>query len=324
MKFISWLWEIPLSVASWIFFHDMKFILGRLYTFALSRMTAEAYEWKTFSRQTLARPFVLPIIATKGPRWNTHAILLTAGPLEVEEKMSFDVAAAQASAASWSIVLYANPGYQTVASIESFDVAQGEQSRDVFLKPGLYSINARYFGVSAQPVAPSVRIDGIEALRATAIDRNANELYTDLYRRGGWFYLALHYYVFHMLRFRRFLPQSFVRREFLPVGDPGTTFRYGAIRAGEHLEIEGRPELLEHYDVYVTLYNRSSFPVASETIRDMSVSMAPVSGDGFYLFRLRRKAQTDAGYRDEWLNVQAVRGPLADEARYRSASSVSR
>jgi hypothetical protein len=325
MKFINWLWEIPLSLASWIYFHVMKFLLGRLYTFALSRMTVEAQEWKSFSRETVARPFVLPIIATKGPRWNTHAVLLTAGPLEVEQTLSFDVAAAAASAGSWSIVIYANPGYETVISIESFNVAGDPQWRDVKLSPGLYSINARYYDLAAGAMSPAVRVDGVETVASSPVRPNTNDFYSDLRERDSRFYAALHYYVFPMLRFRRFLPESFVRREFLPVGDPGTIFRYGLIRSGESLEIESHPDLLANYDVYLTVYNRSSFPVASEAIHELRRMTEPVTANGFYLFRIRRKARIDAEYREEWLHVRAGAAPaVAGEARYRSASSTPR
>lgn len=322
MRFISWIWEIPLSFASWLYFHVMKFLLGRLYTFALSRMTIEAHEWKTFSSETISRPFVLPIIATKGPRWNTHAVLLTAGPIEVEETLSFDVATAAASAASWSIVIYANPGFETVTSIESFHIAADEQWRELKLAPGLYSINTRYFGPSDHAVAPAVRADRVEVIAASPVAANSNDFYSDLGNRNSWFYGALHYYVFHMLRFRRFLPESFVRREFLPVGDPGTIFRYGLIRAGECLEIDSRPELLANYDVYLTVYNRSSFPVASEAIREPQKVTEAAACDGFYLFRIRRKARIDAEYREEWMSVRRVPVPLADERPYRSSSVV--
>lgn len=324
MKYVSWLWEIPLSLLSWMYFHVMKLLLGRLYTFALTRMPVEAHEWKTFSRETIARPFVLPIIATKGPRWNTHAILLTAGPIEVDQTLSFDVAAASASAASWSIVIYANPGYATVASIESFSVTAGEPWRDVELRPGLYSINARYYGLAEGARAPAVRVDGEDVLAASPVAAGSNDFYEDLRQRDSGFYRALHYYVFPMLRFRRFLPETFVRREFLPVGDPGTIFRYGAMRRGESLEIDAAPELLASCDVYLTTYTRSSFPVTSETIGDARQITEAAAADGFYLFRIRRKKSAGAEYREEWLRVRTASGARADEPIYRSSSSTAR
>jgi Family of unknown function (DUF6208) len=301
---VKLIWEIPLSVCSWLYFKEMKFILGRLYTFALSRMTYEAHDWKVFNEETLRRPLVLPIIATKGPRWNTHAVIVTAGPLEVTSRLSIEVATAFASASSWSIVLYANPGYETVASIESFSVPASERWHDIELKPGKYSINLRYYGLSSSPLAPAVKTDDAPAVPPKPIPPDSNDFYQTLSQNKHWFYRAIHYYVFHMLRFRRWLPAAFVRREYLPVGDPGTIFQYGFITTGDCLQVIANARLIETYDVYLTLYNRSSFPVAYQTISDAASRTEPATTDGFYLFRIRRKAMITEEFQPDWLAVE--------------------
>jgi Family of unknown function (DUF6208) len=316
---IKLIWEIPLSVFSWLFFKEMKFILGRLYTFALSRMTFEAHDWKVFNEETLQRPLVLPIIATKGPRWNTHAVIVTAGPLEVKSRLSLEVATAFASASSWSIVIYANPGYETVASIESFSTPEGEQWHDLQLKPGKYSINLRYFGLSDAPLAPGVKTDDATVVRPKPIPLDSNDFYKTLSQKEHWFYRALHYYVFHMLRFRRWLPAAFVRREYLPVGDPGTIFQYGFITTGNCLQVIANPRLIENYDIYLTLYNRSSFPVTYQTINNTASRTEPATTDGFYLFRIRRKPVITEEFQPDWLQVETV-NPSMPETVVRAAS----
>jgi Family of unknown function (DUF6208) len=305
-SFVRLLWEIPLSVFSWVFFKVMKFLLGRLYTFALSRMTYEAHDWKVFNEDTIGRPLVLPIIATKGPRWNTHAVVVTAGPLEVKHSLSFEVSTSFASASSWSIVIYANPGYQTVTSIESFNITEGAQWHDLPLKPGKYSINLRYYGLRNAPLTPAVKADGEQVVRQKPVPPKNNDFYSELYKRDSWFYAALHYYVFHMLRFRRWLPQALVRREYLPVGDPGTIFRYGLIRKGEWLRFSSADELIDNYDLYLTTYNRSSFPISSAVIRDTTHRTAAATADGFYLLRIRRKATITGEFRENWLQIDSI------------------
>ncbi len=312
VSFVKLFWEIPLAVCSWLFFSVMKFFLGRLYTFALSRMTYEAHDWKVFCDDTLARPFVLPIIATKGPRWNTHAVIVTAGPIEIKQFLSLEVATAFSSARSWSIVIYANPSYRTVASIESFGIPEAEQWHDLNLSPGRYSINLRYYGLSDASSAPEVKADGVRVVPAKGVPANSNDFYQDLYRRDHWFYGALHYYVFHMLRFGRWLPASFVRRQFLPVGDPGTIFRYGLIRRGERLEVKSDTPLLDNYDLYLTVYNRSSFPLVSQIIRDSEWRTAPVKSDGFFLLRIRRKPSIVKEFREDWLQTQTLDSSLSE------------
>ncbi len=301
---ISLVWEIPLAVASWLFFKLMRFLLGRLYSYSLSKMTYEAYDWKVFSEQTLRLPLVLPIIATKGPRWNTHAVIVTAGPIEVRQSLSFRIAAATAAAGSWSIVLYAVPGYQTVATIESFTVPEGEEWHEVRLEPGRYSVNLRYYELSAAAETPEVKADGVPVVPAKGVPADSNDFYRDLPARDGWFYAALHYYVFPMLRLRKWLPASFVRREFLPVGDPATVFRYGFLRAGESLEIESDPRLAQSYNLYLTVYNRSSFPLLSQWIRDPAHRTPEAAADGYYLLRLRRKPGLVEEVRDDWLRIE--------------------
>jgi len=310
--FVRLLWEIPLAVSSWVFFKVMKFLLGRLYTFSLSRMTDEAYNWKVFNAAMVAQPLVLPIIATKGPRWNTHAVVVTAGPIDVKSSLSVEVATSFASASSWSIVIYANPGYQTVTSIESFNIPEGTQWHELPLKPGKYSINLRYYGLLNTPLTPAVKADGEQVVTHKPVTPNNNDFYSELSRRDNWFYAALHYYVFHMLRFRRWLPTALVRREYLPVGDPGTIFRYGLIRKGEWLRFSSTDELIDNYDLYLTTYNRSSFPISSEVIRDTTHPTAASTEDGYYLLRIRRKATITAEFRENWLRIDSISPALLE------------
>jgi hypothetical protein len=305
-------WEIPLSVFSWLFFHLMKFLLGKLYTFALSRMTSEAHVWKVFCEETLAQPLVLPIISTKGPRWNTHAVIVTAGPIETKQFLSLDVAAAFSSARSWSIVAYENPSYRTVASIESFSIKGDKEWHDLDLGPGKYSINLRYYGLSDGASAPEVKADGVLVVRTKPVPANSNDFYQGLHRRDHWFYAGLHYYVFHMLRFRKWLPPSLVRREYLPVGDPGTIFRYGFIRAGQCLKVNSGASLLENYDLYLTVYNRSSFPTAWQSIQDAACRTARAEKDGFYLIRIRRKPAVFEEFRPEALQIKILNPPIPE------------
>ena len=304
MQNVSLLWQIPLSVCSWLFFHVVKFILGRLYTYSQARAGGDALQWKTLSRESIAPPLALPIVATKGPRWNTHAVVITVGPVDVKSHLSFRVATASASASSWSIVLYGNPRWETVATIESFDVPGGKEWRELRLAPGKYSINTRYYGLSDPAFAPEVEADGAAAITRLRVPPGTNDFYRDLLARNTPLYAALHYYVFHMLRLRKWLAPAFVFREFLPVGDPGNVFRFGCIRAGQVLEVECHEILFENYDVYLTIYNRSSFPVAWCQLRELSFRGQPAPADGFYLFRVRRKGTITAEFREDWMTVR--------------------
>jgi hypothetical protein len=94
-----------------------------------------------------------------------------------------------------------------------------------------------------------------------------------------------------LLRHRRWFPSAFVEREYLPAGNPQTTFHYGSVRAGARLAIDLAPHLWQTNDVYLTVYNRASFPVLSKRLTGPGQEMPRVDVDGTYLVRVH--ARTD-------------------------------
>jgi hypothetical protein len=108
--------------------------------------------------------------------------------------------------------------------------------------------------------------------------------------KRGLFYLCLHYYVFHALDHRDWLPAAFVEREFLPAGNPQTRFRFGAVRRGQSITLTLAPALLATHAVFFTLYNRHSFPVTWYPIADEHHTTAPCACAGFYLVRIQQLA----------------------------------
>jgi hypothetical protein len=52
--------------------------------------------------------------------------------------------------------------------------------------------------------------------------------------------------------------------------------------------------------------NRSSFPVAWQTIRDPVCGTAPACTDGYHLVRIRRKPQISEAYREDWPCVRRM------------------
>src|SRR5262249_50846773 len=107
-----------------------------------------------------------------------------------------------------------------------------------------------------------------------------------LRNKDGIFYACLHYYVLEMLRLRQYLPASFLRREYLPVGNPETAFYYGDLRRGQCIEINSSRGIPEGHRLYLTVYNRSSFPVCWSEVRSLPYRSLPVEASGSYLWRL--------------------------------------
>ncbi len=297
---LALLWEVPLGLASFAFNKGVRGLLRRLANRHYSRREGEARSWRAMSAETLRKRIALPLVMTSAPRWNTHAVVATAGPIPVRESLEVDAAAAGRSARTWVVVVYTFPAFRTVARVD----AKGPGP--VRLGPGRYWLGLRYYHWSADLELPAVSADGTPAVPALPLSPDVNDFYDDLRDRGGWFYLGLHYYVYVLLRWRDWLPRSFVEREFLPVGNPDTGFRYGALGRGEALSLELRPELLDAADVYLTLYNRASFPVFWGPVATTEYVTAPCAKPCSYLLRVQKKPEGAAEVPEEWIRVSVV------------------
>jgi hypothetical protein len=226
---------------------------------------------------------------TKGPRWNTHAIIGTLGPFRVRETITLDLNLLKHSAPSWIVVIYSFPGYQTITNLDSNQVESSENWIAIPLKSGFYSIGLRYYHWSDLPELPNVKVDDEFLIKSTQISSNVNQFYQNLIQKKNWFYLALHYYIFTILKYRKWLPESFIRQEFLPVGAPDTEFIYGYLGRGQSLKVLIEPLILNHYDIYLTIYDRSSLPINWCQVTEAPYLSKIIENNGYYLFRLRQK-----------------------------------
>ena len=145
MKQLILVWEIPLAILSLLFYKVMKFIIGNLFTIYLAVNTTKASQWRVLSQETLDSALSLPVLMTKGPRWNTHAIIGTLGPFKVDQEVSLNITTANSSAHSWIAVVYNFPGYKTITSLESSKISSDNDWYSIKLPPGKYSYGLRYY-----------------------------------------------------------------------------------------------------------------------------------------------------------------------------------
>lgn len=281
--------EIPLAILSFIFYKIVKFIIGILYTIFLFIKKDQASQWRVLSAQTLETFLSLPVLMTKGPRWNTHAIIGTLGPFQVQETITLDLNIIKQSAQSWIVVIYSFPRYQTITNLDSNQIDSSENWISISVKPGLYSIGLRYYHWSDSLELPMVKVDGKLLVKSETVSPDVNHFYQKLIQNKNWFYLALHYYIFTILKYRKWLSESFVKQEFLPVGAPDTEFVYGYLEKGQSLKIMTDPLIINHYDIYFTTYDRSSLPLDWCQITEETYVTKPIESNGYYLFRLRQK-----------------------------------
>lgn len=289
--------EIPLAFSSFIFYKVMKLIIGTLYTAYLYSNQDKSQQWRILSQETIDSTLSLPVLMTKGPRWNTHAIIGTLGPFSVKETLEIDILSACQSAQSWIAVIYSFPTYETITSLTSKELvnqplSQKEKWRSLTLNSGKYSIGIRYYNRKENIYLPQIKIDGENYVSPQPVSPKINNFYHHLINRQNFFYLALHYYIFTILKYRHKLPEKFVHSEFLPVGAPDTQFIYNYLLQDAVLEITIKAEILQEYHIYLTVYDRCSLPVEFTEIETENYITKPLVNNGYYLIRIRPQLET--------------------------------
>jgi hypothetical protein len=294
-------WEIILALLSFVFYKVMKFIIGNVFTLYLILNKKQASQWRVLSQKTINAPLVLPVLMTKGPRWNTHAVIGTLGPFAVKESIEINIETANNSARSWIAVVYSFPAYKTITNLESEQINQDNRSQEknnhpnywqkIKLSPGKYSLGVRFYNPLDTITYPAVKVDGQLYVESASVPNNINDYYYDLIKAKNWFYSSLHYYIFTILKLRRYLPESFVRREYLPVGAPATHFAYNYLESKQALQINLNSEIIEQFDVYFTLYDRSSLPLTWCLIDASEYQLPPQAKKGYFLLRIRPKPE---------------------------------
>jgi hypothetical protein len=277
------LFMMPLACGSFMFFHAAKWTLNHLRQ-ARDRQQ-ESLNWHTLS-ETLGQRLALPYIMVTGPRWNPHALISHVGPFPVENSLRIRADTAHQAALMWTLIINRAADLRTMAVIDSSHVAQNDAWYEQSLPAGRYLAVLRYYEWSATPRLPEIAIDNKRLIPERSVPSNDNDYLSGLRNKDGIFYASLHYYVLAMLRLRQYLPASFVRREYLPVGNPETAFNYGYLRRGQCLEITSSHGIPDGHRLYLTIYNRSSFPISWSEISSLPYRTSAIEATGSYLWRL--------------------------------------
>ncbi len=281
--FFSYIIRIPAACASLMFFHAVKWLLNRLRQ--ARERNQEAVAWSTLS-EVLGRPLALPYIMVTGPRWNPHALISRVGPFQVEHSLRMRTDTAHASAQMWTLVIYRASDTHAVASIDSNRITRDHEWHVQSIPPGRYTGILRYYDWVPDPQLPALEIDSSGRIPERRVPSTEND-YLGLVRdKNGIFYACLHYYILELLRLRQYLPESFVRRQYLPVGNPETSFCYGYLPRGQCLAITSHLGIPEGHRLYLTIYNRSSFPVQWGEVQSLPHYTPPAEAIGSYLLRL--------------------------------------
>jgi hypothetical protein len=269
LRTVALLWRLPLAAISMVFYKTS----GTLFRAAMQRHNKKHPEtvrqWRVLSGEMMKMPIALPAVMTTGPRWNTHAIVATAGPLAVTRSLAIDPSCALRSARSWSVVVCTFPGMKTVTHVGSASLEGNDESGRlpaIELGPGSYWLALRYYHWSGDPELPSVRVDGSDFVPSVHVSPAGNDFYKELPSRSGFVYLAMHYHMWVLLRYRELFPPAFVTRQYLPLGNPDTEFYFGCADSNESIHIDVQPAVYSTHNVFLTVYSRASFPVLSKQI----------------------------------------------------------
>jgi hypothetical protein len=289
---LTLLWRAPLALASFLLLRAARRVLEWQISWAEARHPDEGTKWVVFSADRLRRPLELAVLMVQAPRWNPHAIIATAGPFPVHGPFRIRRAQLDESSPLWFLLCYRKPGYARVAVVSSLTADSASEWIDVAVEPGRYILVLRYYRFGEQVTLPDVVAEGGARIAAVTVSASVNEFYRDLARRDSVFYRMLHYYVHVLLEYRHLLPEAFIRREYLPAGNPATEFYYGLVPQGKELEVEVRPELLTTHEVLLTLYSSASFPLAWCRLQEPRAVLAALQARS-YLVRVQRTKQAE-------------------------------
>ncbi|MBV5259984.1 hypothetical protein FLX56_16335 [Synechococcus moorigangaii CMS01] len=287
-----WL-EIPLALFSFGFYKVNKFIIGNLYTLYLALNKKNAKEWRIIGTESLQKFLSLPVLMTKAPRWNTHAIIGTLGPLAVEKELTIDLAMIRDSTESWVGCIYDFPRYRTILNFTPLTDDPSQTALKIQLPKGKYTVGLRYYHPKEKPQFPTVKTDQDLTINPLVISPQNNDFYQTLAQKTNLYFRLLHYYIFALFKFRQFLPENFVKREFLPVGATDTQFFYGVLDPNESLEIKIAASRQDLFDFYLTFYNRASFPLRWQKITQ-NIQCESFRQVTYYLIRMRPRSRDAA------------------------------
>ena len=292
------LWEIPLGLLSFGFSRVVKWTLTFISRYYNPTDAKAKPEWQVVNADFLKSPIKLLWTMSRA-RWNLHSLIAIGGPFAVQSSLTLEVNSLWKSAPSWTAVIYALKGYQTITSVGSLTVAPNQTTATIDLSPGRYLVGLRHYDWQNPVELPTILVDGHSALASQPLEAppDFNQFYRQLAPRRGWLYSCLNFYVYPLLRWLQWLPRSIVKPIFLPVPNPETHFFYGALDRGEKLTIDLPPDLRDTHRLYFSLYSRDCFPMDWYQIASDHHTTAALTEQGVYILRVHpmtSKAMTAA------------------------------
>jgi hypothetical protein len=269
------------ALPSWALYQTVRLMMRGL---AWRRWKQGKYKlgWQLVSEQLVSEPATLLYLLVSTPRWNPHAVTAGTGVLQVERTVRFNPASLIAR--HWTLVATSFPSLEHGVFVSSVDAGE----RGVLdLKPGLYRITARMYEPGLDARLPALLVDDRAVVEEAEIPSDTNQFYAALPRSRTRLHERIHAHVPALLDLQQVLPRL-VQASYLPAGNPETTFRFGAVQAGDTLKVVVDPALLRDTDAYLCVYGRASIPLIYERLEPGEQSIGPVPEEGSWLLRILR------------------------------------
>ena len=288
--------ELPLYLSSFLFYRVMLQFLNGF----RERKQVFATRWEDifhtgFGGEVFDHKMLLGLLLF-GPRVNTHTNVHVLDVSSSTRISNVNVENIVEQGFSWQIVAYGNAlGRETLGRCGPVSSAgdtvtlqvetRAPYDRDFNLQIRGYLFDGR---VSAR--LPRIWMNGT---LVTTEDTVFHADHMDVHRRyrahQQFLHVALHFYIFPLLCFRRFFSEAFVRAEYLPVPNPDTKWLYGPVFEGYALRFNITATILMDHIVFCTVYSRGSVPV--DRLHDMrdGDEIEPADEDGFWALRCVRK-----------------------------------
>jgi hypothetical protein len=253
-------------------------------SFQLLRHHQHALKWKLYSER-VSRFMGIPYVMLNAPRWNTHALIASIGPVEIKERLILDLAPVGLACRSWTLVLYKQPANEAALILSPFSI---DPSGQYPVEKGNYVILLRCYEVQYPFTLPGALIDIAGQVSERILPEKPAYYPAEVFNKSGRFYTLMHYYLHYAFAHPGLLEDKQLKKEYLPVGNPNTFFKFGYLPGNVRIQITTDARLRERALVYLTCFNRSSFPVLSKNLAAGSpVFESPLlAANGTYLIRV--------------------------------------
>lgn len=304
--------RIGVSLPSYCFVYITRRILRKINRkggFMLGKQSS--LSWQGWS-QTQAYRWALPYVMIVAPRWNPHSVQHHLGPFQVNSIISVNVETVRKSAKQWIISFFKNG--KEFYTLTSRECANDGPWHSISLKPGTYEIFIRYFDWDINGECPAVDIDHQLQIASCPIEpeiASYENFMINLKHHRNFFYWFLHCYVYTSLKWHKRLPAKFVRKAYLPLGNPGTIFYYGLLDKGGILQINYPESLSGKANIYLVVLDTYGFPIFWRTLSKNQFISDEVPRNGTYLIRIIYKKLSDfnaAAQKEEFCNLHMKEG----------------